>query len=111
MKRFCEVWFGKFITGQYRTKREVIRVIDTKTPGLYQVPKMRYAQKSLIRRGFVMFGLVNLSADNKELSGRPNGLPRENPRSLSSPKAEICPKITNLERFCEVWFGKFISRQ
>ena len=37
--------------------------------------------------------------------------PHKNPKSLSSPKSEICPKITILERFCEVWLGKFIRRQ
>ena len=45
-------------------------VIHTKTPGLYQVPNLRYAQKSLIWIGFMRFGLVNLSADNIEQSGR-----------------------------------------
>ena len=39
------------------------------------------------------------------------GHPHKNPRSLSRTKAEICPKITILEKFQEVWFGKFIKRK
>ena len=55
LERFRDVWFGKFISWQYRTVRDIIRVIHAKTPGLYQVPMLRYAQKSLIWRGFVRF--------------------------------------------------------
>ena len=69
MERFCEVWFGKFIRRQYRTVREVIRVIDLKTPDLYQFPKLKYVQKSLFWRRFVRFGLLNLPGGDIELSG------------------------------------------
>mgnify|MGYP006932914850 CR=1 FL=1 len=41
MERFREVWFGNCIRRKYVTVREFIWVIHAKTPGLYQVPKLR----------------------------------------------------------------------
>ena len=46
LKKLRDVWFGKFVMRWYKTIREVISVNHAKTPGLDQVPKLNYGQKS-----------------------------------------------------------------
>ena len=58
--------------------------VHAKTPGLYQVPKLRNLNFCFCT---VCFG-GGVSPTTWDHQGDPGGGPRENPKSLSSPKAE-----------------------
>ena len=46
-KRLRDIWFGNFFVRRYKNIREDTRVIQAKTPGLYQVPNWSYDQNTL----------------------------------------------------------------
>ena len=82
--------------------------VHAKPPGLYEVPNWSYGQKTQKKGGRGEIGGKRVNWGERGDGGEkgllgvvwvPGGGPRENPRSLSSPKLELWPKNCEKSQF------------
>ena len=102
-KRLRNIWFGKFLMMWYWTIREVTRVIQAKTPGLYIVQNWSYGQKSQFLRLCVIFGFVNFSWGDIGLSGKSQG------SSTWKPQIFIKSQTRVMTKKIKMWLSDIVS--